>query len=124
MFLKRERLPMFEIALVTGLRGILPNGVPKTACAVPPFMMKRTWLFCTIDAAAFGVTPAPFLLASVKLINVVGATVPLQTEIVTSMVGLPVQNRAAASPAKIPTAVAGACRLPRNGCAVSKPTKL
>src|SRR5438270_5174954 len=98
MSLMMEALPIVVLASCTGLRGLLPNGVPKMDCASPPFMMKRTCWLVTL-------TTVPFLLSELKLSKLL-AGAPHEP-------GSP--NRAQASAAKIPTAVDGAPRLPRNG---------
>src|SRR5690242_8896486 len=46
--LNSEKLAVFVIASCTGFRGVLPNGVPNTDCAVLAFRMNRTWLFVTV----------------------------------------------------------------------------
>src|SRR5215470_15297809 len=107
MFLKMEALPIVVLSSCTGLRGVLPNGVPKMLWASPPFMMKRTCWLVTV-------TTLPVVLRALKLSNEF-AGAPQEP-------GSP--NRAQASAAKMPTAVDGALRLPRNGRAVSTPAKL
>src|SRR5260370_2059390 len=55
MLLNSETFAIFEIASVTGLRGELPNGVPKMACDVSALMMKRPLsLVVAAGSAAFG----------------------------------------------------------------------
>src|SRR5438270_4828898 len=98
MFLKMEALPIVVLASCTGLRGMLPNGVPKIDCASPPLMMKRTCLLVTP-------TMLPDLLSSVRLMSWL-AGAPQEP-------GSP--TRLQASSAKTPTDVAGALRFPRNG---------
>src|SRR5579862_7630868 len=101
------------------LRGVLPKGVLNTDCAMPVLAMKRTWSLVTGTKGQLTavLTSHPEAPTADKL---------------TSWFGLPVQmgsvpedeKKAQASPAKMPTAVAGACKLPRNGRAGSNPIKL
>jgi len=85
------------------LRGALPNGVPNTDSAVPPFTINRTWLLVTV--VSVGAAPTGDWLMAFKLSNAVGL-LALVTQ---------APKRAQASEAKIPTLLEGACKLPRNG---------
>src|SRR5262249_19566425 len=100
--LETARFAMLVRASCTRFLAALPKGVPKMLCAVPPFMIKRTWF------AVVGTT-APVVLIAFTLINWPAARLH------------PALNRAQASPAKMPTAVDGAPRFPRKGRAESKP---
>src|SRR5262245_53680111 len=117
-FLMIDALATFEIASCTGLRGALPNGVPKTCCDWPEFMMNRTWSLVTAtNGQGFvGSLSHPDLPTAVKLMSWFGFAVQSGS--------VPENEKVAqASPANIPTLVAGALRLPRNGRAVSIPAK-
>src|SRR6266571_805223 len=116
MFLIIEKLAIFVISSRTGLRGELPNGVPNTPCEVLELMMKRTLSLVTGTTAQSTNALMQFGPIAVALSNVVGASNGSQAPVVA-----PALNRLQASPAMIPTAVAGALRLPRNGRTASTP---
>src|ERR1051325_9511034 len=108
--LDKEKLPMFVHASRTELRATLPKGVLSCVFAVGVLAMNRTSLFVTIVAGLAGsvIVPMRPLLTPFRLIRVAGAIAALPHR-------LPLTSVAHASPAKMPTEVTGALRLPRNG---------
>src|ERR1051325_5204884 len=119
--LNKEKLPMFVHASRTELRATLPKGVLNCVFAVGVLAMNRTSLFVTIVAGLAGsgiggpvglagsvIVPMRPLLTPFRLIRVGGAIAALPHR-------LPLTSVAHASPAKMPTEVTGALRLPRNG---------
>src|SRR5258708_3744954 len=120
-FLRMVKSRRLEGASTSGLRATLPNGVPKTACAVRMLMMYLTWLVVTTvrghpamgfprrqprgssDCGAF----SALMLSNAwfppegpqKLVTAAGeAAVP--------------RNRKAISPQYMPTVLLGALRFP------------
>src|SRR6185437_491083 len=126
--LKIERFAILLMLSCVGLRGVLPNGVPNTDWAVLALRIKRTWLGLTFWILQVGlafVNARQLWPSEVTLTRVLGANPPIGAQ--TALDGspsVPDPNRLQTSCANPPTLVEGALRLPRNGRAVSAPTKL
>ena len=98
--------------------GELPNGVPNTLCAVAAFMMNRTWLLVTgRDGARRG--RECWIVGEVQAALTEGGHADQrcirQGTAASNSSARHAKQMLQASPAKIPTAVCGALRLPRNG---------
>src|SRR5215467_12182750 len=118
MFLNTETLAMLEIASRCGLRGTLPNGVPKIRSAIVPLMMNFTWSLVTVTrfVGVLNNDPPPF--SAFTLISVVAGNEQPTPKPKTW--AKPTQ----ASPAYIPTELFGALGLPKNGRALSPTNEL